>query len=420
MPEILIGAELQALRLGRGLSLSALASRAGIAKSTLSDWEKGKKQPGPEHLQKVLESLRADPAAMSRLVLSLPGNVLPTPLPYGAPVSLGQILRAIRSREKRTQAGVAELAGVRQSAVAKWESGESQISSDSKARILQAFGASESEIGAILGMTMDDPLDEEDIFGRIAAIDMLPAVVQEIAYLALEREMWFRAMIRPSEFGLVLMVASIRANIYYFEGRPQALMPLSRQILSLTRSYGHWDEGSLSYFSAQLSHWLGRELERDVLRHRMERYIAQMKDERLRLYLASYFATSTEALRYKGRVEEVMGPFRSIYHRVLPYELSIHAATTARTVEDDPERAIEILLPYARAAPDISGGYLSEPFHSHLFESAIMAGYVPPGFDEHFASLDRIKQLPKVVMRWDRMAVRIERLRSRGAPVLQI
>ena len=65
---------LKALRLERGLTQAGLASRAGLAKSAISMYERGCRQPDLDRLQRLAQALRA-PAAL----LLDAGEALPEP-----------------------------------------------------------------------------------------------------------------------------------------------------------------------------------------------------------------------------------------------------------------------------------------------------------------------------------------------------
>jgi transcriptional regulator with XRE-family HTH domain len=63
-------AKLRQLRIERGLSLRALAGRAYVAKSTISDLENGLKSPTPETARALDAALRADGALVAMVARS--------------------------------------------------------------------------------------------------------------------------------------------------------------------------------------------------------------------------------------------------------------------------------------------------------------------------------------------------------------
>ncbi|RYG42125.1 XRE family transcriptional regulator, partial [bacterium] len=126
-PAPALGAEIRKLRESRGLSLGTAAARGGVAKATLSYWENGRRTPSGSVLARYLDALGAPARDKARLISltdpAFAGWFLPAQ-PLGAPVSVGQVLRAMRIRRGLTQAELATAIHTGQSTVAKWESGD--------------------------------------------------------------------------------------------------------------------------------------------------------------------------------------------------------------------------------------------------------------------------------------------------------
>ena len=126
----MIGATLKTQRQARGLSLGALALKAGVNKSTLSRWEAGKSIPYARELGQVMAALELSEAQRRTCWQSLDAprwlEVVQTQAPrHASPLSSGELLRALRLRAQRTQTEAARAVGVTRERVSQWENGES-------------------------------------------------------------------------------------------------------------------------------------------------------------------------------------------------------------------------------------------------------------------------------------------------------
>ena len=115
---------LRTRRQNRGLSLNGLALKAGLGKSTLSGWENGKAQPRLVELEAVFAALSVTDSERQEILglLDAPrmARVLRQAGEEGPPVG-GDLLRAMRLRQNRTQQDVAAQIHVSQATLAKWE-----------------------------------------------------------------------------------------------------------------------------------------------------------------------------------------------------------------------------------------------------------------------------------------------------------
>ena len=145
----MIGETLRAARVRQGLSLGALALKAGVNKSTLSRWESGKTVPYAPELNRVMEALDLSPSARQKCRQSLDA---PRALQIEhcaaqtAPVSSGELLRALRVRSRVRQDEAAQAAGVTQSMVSRWEAGECWPEGDKLHALCFALGATGDEV----------------------------------------------------------------------------------------------------------------------------------------------------------------------------------------------------------------------------------------------------------------------------------
>lgn len=142
--------QLKQWRLARGLSLRGLALRAGVGKSALSDWEAGKHLPRLPELTAVLDALHVS-AGEQRLLLAALKPTLPAESQEIVPVPVwGDLLRAIRVRQGRTQAEVASAVGVTQGRLARWERSEDWPAPERLERLCGVLQAQPEECTALL------------------------------------------------------------------------------------------------------------------------------------------------------------------------------------------------------------------------------------------------------------------------------
>lgn len=120
-----IGEKIRVLRGEKGLSLSALAERAGISVSYLSEIERGAVYPSLATLKRLAQEL------------GVPALVL-----IGNEGSLGHKLRMLREEYGMTQAQLARLAGVTAGLIGQVEQGKVQPSLKTLEKLAQAMGVS--------------------------------------------------------------------------------------------------------------------------------------------------------------------------------------------------------------------------------------------------------------------------------------
>ena len=144
--------ELRSLRLARRLSLGTAAALANVAKSTLSGWENGASRPRGAAFARLLDTLEAEPRLRARLLHAADPAFARFELvhgPLGAPVDLGMVLRAMRTRRALTQAELARRVEVTQSAVAHWEAGDAVPPAETIHAVGFALGAAVEETLAL-------------------------------------------------------------------------------------------------------------------------------------------------------------------------------------------------------------------------------------------------------------------------------
>lgn len=238
-----LGDALRTLRESRGLSLADAARRAGVGKATLHHWETGRFRPTGARLAQALDALGAEPRLRSRLIAANDVPFARLELAHtalGAPTDVGLVLRAMRARRGMTQAEVARAVGVTQSAVAKWESGDSVPSAQTVHELGFAMGAAPEETLALAsvgeGGSYGVPQDRALAQGEIHRCFGGPPELFEIVSLGWEAEVWRRAARDACWETTLVCLLAYRANRFVLDGRLDEIPPLVQRTLRLART----------------------------------------------------------------------------------------------------------------------------------------------------------------------------------------
>lgn len=217
--------ELRSLREARGLTLAEAAVRGGTTASSVSRWEAGRRTPRAPDLERYLKGLEAPARVAVRVLAATSANDRLASIPgvLGAPLGLGAALRAMRRRRGMTQAELARAAGVTQSAVAKWESGDSVPSAATVHALGFALGATPEETIALSRFQGGAPLEWTDPEDTVRRLDLLLATagdLHETMVCGYEAEAWRRAARDPRWDPVLGWALSLRTVREYYEGRP--------------------------------------------------------------------------------------------------------------------------------------------------------------------------------------------------------
>lgn len=150
------------LRTARNISLSGLANRAGVAKSTLSRWEAGRAQPRLAELESLLDALEASEEQRRRALEMIDAPRALTKIreedrrtadqadlnPVQAP-AIGDLLRAMRVRQSRTVEEVARALDVSARSVRAWEHSDAWPSVEHLHTLCCLLGAAPGEVTAL-------------------------------------------------------------------------------------------------------------------------------------------------------------------------------------------------------------------------------------------------------------------------------
>jgi transcriptional regulator with XRE-family HTH domain len=119
--------KLRELRRARGWSLAEAARRAGIGKSTLSEWECGRHRPPVVLLGELLTVLEASPLDRAALLGPSAGSAeweaLALPQAESVRPVFADVIYGLRLRAGFSQARLAAALGLSQAAVSRWEAG---------------------------------------------------------------------------------------------------------------------------------------------------------------------------------------------------------------------------------------------------------------------------------------------------------
>ncbi|MCW5937082.1 MAG: helix-turn-helix domain-containing protein [Fimbriimonadaceae bacterium] len=178
-------------RLAAGLSLSELARRSEVAKSTLSRWEAGKVEPDVAPLELVLDALGTGPAEKLRVfgALRAPRGTRAVKefdqedgkffdqIGVSAP-AFGSALRALRGRSGLSAQELADRLGVARSTFGLWETGDRVPSQESLDRLATLCGATPEERASLRGRSLTVTSAEP---GRDGLAEWLQALVETLA-----------------------------------------------------------------------------------------------------------------------------------------------------------------------------------------------------------------------------------------------
>ncbi len=145
-----LGSTLRAQRKARGLTIQALAAKAGVHRTTVSRWERGEATPFAYELTRVLGILDISPTERQDYYRNVEAprgiQIARAGTNANLPVSLGELLSVLRQRAGVSQRQVARVAGVTQNLVFKWEKGECWPDNVNLHAFCFAIGASQDEL----------------------------------------------------------------------------------------------------------------------------------------------------------------------------------------------------------------------------------------------------------------------------------
>lgn len=255
-----IGQSIRKLRDAKKLSISQVAQRARLAKSTLSYWESGARTPLIAELERVLDVLDASKSVRVS-ILGLVDSArsvrrLRDMAEADQPVS-GDLLRAMRLRKAWSQERLASAANVRQSTIAKWERGEAWPSAEALQTICFCLDATTAELEALTrGRTLGSSRTEAPTYQ--SCIDQFwtamyygRAETRDLIYLCLEADLWRAADQHDWAKPLLCEVYGRHAQYLADEGRMEEARSAASSAIRISRSL----RGNLDRFTpATLAH----------------------------------------------------------------------------------------------------------------------------------------------------------------------
>jgi transcriptional regulator with XRE-family HTH domain len=262
-----LGTFLREMRTARQMSLGRLAQKAAVSKSTLSTWESGAHLPRLPELEVVLAALGASPQER-RWVISLidapraavrlrgeatkdPSGREPTDA-YVLGPCVGDLLRALRHRQRLTLQALAERLGVPPSTVSRWEAGKNAPSKERMDALLSALQANPEERIALqtnLPLFAPPPGSEETTAQTLdacaAEIDVLAARTErgeyhlmDLRYLSLEARLGALARINdltPTARRLLAETYAWHAQWLSYRGRIREAGPRAYHALDMAK-----------------------------------------------------------------------------------------------------------------------------------------------------------------------------------------
>jgi transcriptional regulator with XRE-family HTH domain len=136
------GEKVRVLRVERNLTLDALGELLGVAQNTISRWENGKSMPGEMSRRKIASAFGISLTSLMDGVASKSKARARLKLP---PPGFGEVITKLRVERGMTAIAFAELLGVSNNTIYRWECGKNTPS-----------GATCEKIAAVLGIPIDD------------------------------------------------------------------------------------------------------------------------------------------------------------------------------------------------------------------------------------------------------------------------
>lgn len=301
------GEALRRRRTARGVGLGDLARRAGVSKASLVDWEGGRYRPPGPALDRLLSELGVEARERAGLLARADprdARIRLAHMPWGAPVDMGQVLRALRLRKGASQSDAARAAGVRQGTLAKWESGDAAPSDEALGRAFAILGATPEETAALDRAVRGERRESEDVEARIARIvHEQPVVLRDVLLLGMEADLWWEATRDPAGDALLCRVVAVRAQQSLIRGAPHEIGGRLRRAIRLARSSDEPDRATPAVYAAN---WVrqrvpGRAAE---AAHSLGRWAARVRDPAYRDWLV---ASQGLALVRAGATDEGVG-----------------------------------------------------------------------------------------------------------------
>jgi len=359
-----LGVELRRLRMERGFGLTEAAGRAGVSKAALSQWESGARTPFGPSLDRLLSAIDAPYRVHARLIEStdpIHARIALVHNPLGAPVNLGQTLRAMRLRSGLTQSEVARHVQVSQGIVARWESGENFPSTEALHAVLFLFRASDEEVLYVLSSPWTDPLPDvlpslrERLSGMIGTEGGFS--LMEVTSGLVQRDAWRQATKFPEADAVLSEVTVWRSSWFLDNARIDEAKTSARQAIRLAKANDDWN--TAAYGAALLAHclsWGAAKAERRQVAARLGEWLERPLSKYWRGVLLCYggslwgyglkdWKVSREwGLRAMEELRDT--PSQTYRFPYTGFETAVDLVAVSELELGYPERAVQLLKPF--------------------------------------------------------------------------
>ena len=238
-----VGSLIRTLRKERNISAEVLASRAGVAPSTLYRWEKGETVPRVFELCRVLDALYVSPEQrhQAMLLLSSPQAtaqlraettlVIPVVEEWASCVpGTGDLLRAMRVRRNMTGKQLAERLRISQSTVTRWEQSQTAPPLDLLDALFTLLKALPEEraflsdrrilLNTPLRATSSSLADCEDLLHALHnQVGMVASLPADLMFLVIESQLWPLAGTNTTALRLLALAYTYHANYLMWRER---------------------------------------------------------------------------------------------------------------------------------------------------------------------------------------------------------
>ncbi len=370
-----LGGFLRGHRLAARLSLSELARRAEVAKSTLSRWEAGRAEPDVVPLRQVLRALGVDAAGTVQALALLraprgaralreldrrEGRDLGE-IGVSAPV-FGSALRALRGRSGLTADDLAGRVGVARSTLGLWETGQRMPGSRDLALVAELCGAGPEERAALLERRLPVPLGPEGPDRLVAWLERLvdrlarERRVNEVEAAGFEAEAWRLAQHDDRGAALLGQYYNVRAGAHcetfaVAEVRRSATKARDLPFYDAPRLVSHVPESCLAWVQYGTVGLGGMDRTLRRLERCFERPMTGYERWSLHLFLARFYAEQGRVDRLEGSLAQADREAGDDAHQA---ELTMTYSADCWEAAGYPERALRLLpeeLPDVWAVP---------------------------------------------------------------------
>jgi len=220
-----------------------------MAKGALSAWETGTRNPSGHNLESVLDTLNVregEKALILAVATPSHARMVLAHTQLGPPIGQSEVLRGLRIRAGLSQQEVARRVGMTQSAIAKWESGDTVLEGEALTRALHVLEAQPEEISAAVSLSNNEsstiriPQDAETRIHQI--VSSVPLPLKDVAFTLLEADLWRRSTVDPRFIRVLVASMDCHAWFLHVDLRTSESQEVAKRAVRLAEDVKAFDE----------------------------------------------------------------------------------------------------------------------------------------------------------------------------------